>query len=313
MIETPPILLLIFNRPDKTELLIKHLSAVKPQKLYIAADGPRSKEEKDITDHTRKTLENSIDWKCEIYKLYRSENLGLRVAVSTAITWFFENEDAGIILEDDCLPDPSFFTFCNELLPRYANNDKIMHISALNSFPEPTNPNGYYFSIYPKVWGWATWKRAWQLYDDSLSKYTAITKVSKWDEMFKSRLGKTFWRLIIEKMSLKNSKMRSGSWAYFWTLSVRYHNGLCVNPNVNTIKNIGFDLDATNTSESGSFSNYMRNISVSNIKFPLTHPAEIAESKIEDHKFLKFHLINSPYRRLKIFLKMVFPFLKPVR
>ncbi len=313
MIEIPPVLVLIFNRPDKTELLIKHLSSVKPQKLYIAADGPRNKKEQELTEKTRKIIDNHINWDCEIQKRYHTENLGLRVAVSSAISWFFENEQSGIILEDDCLPDPTFFQFCKELLEKYKDNEQIMHISALNSFPKPTDLNGYYFSIYPKSWGWATWKRAWELYDDSIEKYQLASKNDKWKKMFHSKLGRTFWKLIIEKMSIKNSKMRSTSWAYFWTLSVRYQNGLCINPYVNTIKNIGFDLDATNTSESGSFADHMRSISVSAIQFPLNHPNNLQPDLNEDHKFLKYHLINSRNRRILIFLKMIFPFLRPLR
>ncbi|MEQ8556264.1 MAG: nucleotide-diphospho-sugar transferase [Cyclobacteriaceae bacterium] len=313
MIDIPPVLVLIFNRPDKTELLIKHLSTVKPQKLYIAADGPRSEKESQLTEKTRKVIEEHINWDCEIQKRYRSENLGLRVAVSSAIDWFFESERAGVILEDDCLPDPTFFQFCKELLEKYKDNDQIMHISALNSFPKPTDLNGYHFSIYPKSWGWATWKRAWEKYDDSIEKYQVATKSDKWSEMFQTSLGMTFWKLIIEKMSIRKSRMRSTSWAYFWTLSVRYHDGLCINPNVNTIKNIGFDLDATNTSESGDFSDYMRNIAVESIQFPLIHPSDIKSDKEEDHKFLKYHLINSRTRRFLIYLKMIFPFLKPLK
>lgn len=313
MTEHPPILILIFNRPDKTELLIKHLSVVKPQKLYIAADGPRTKAEHKLTEKTRKVIEDHINWDCQIQKLYRSENLGLRIAVSSAIDWFFESEQAGVILEDDCLPDPSFFQFCSELLAKYEDNKRIMHISALNSFPNQSNPNGYYFSIYPKSWGWATWKRAWVKYDDSIEKYQVATKSDKWKQMFQTSLGMTFWKLIIEKMSFKNSKMRSTSWAYFWTLSIRYHDGLCINPYVNTIKNIGFDLDATNTSESGNFSDYMRNMPVESIQFPLIHPTNFQSNKEDDDKFLKFHLINSRTRRFLIYLKMLFPFLKPLR
>tara|TARA_Y100001972_G_C7653143_1_gene328585 strand:+ start:1504 stop:2445 length:942 start_codon:yes stop_codon:yes gene_type:complete len=313
MTELPPILILIFNRPDKTELLIKHLSAVKPRKLYIAADGPRTNREQEITDKTRKIIDDHINWDCDVQRLYRSENLGLRVAVSSAIDWFFEKEQSGVILEDDCLPDPTFFRFCTELLEKYRDEDRIMHISALNSFPTQSDPNGYYFSIYPKSWGWATWKRAWKRYDDSVEKYQIASKSNKWKAMFQTALDMTFWKLIIEKMSTKNSKMRSTSWAYFWTLSVRYHDGLCINPNVNTIQNIGFDLDATNTSESGNFSNYMRNIEVESIQFPLIHPSHIQSHKEEDHKFLKYHLINSRIRRFLIYLKLLFPFLKPLK
>ena len=162
-----PVLFLVFNRPDTTKQVFEAIRQAQPPRLYIASDGHRSDREgewekvKTVRDY----VVNNIDWDCEVKTLFREKNLGCRIAVSTAISWFFENEEQGIILEDDCFPDQSFFPFCEELLWKYQDDKRIMMITGTNSLGTwKSELQSYHFSIYGSIWGWATWKRAWNLY-----------------------------------------------------------------------------------------------------------------------------------------------------
>lgn len=159
------ILLLIFNRLDTTQLVFEAIQKVKPPRLYIASDGARIDKlsEDSLVGDVRNYVINNIDWDCEVKTLFREENLGCKLAVSGAISWFFQNEGHGIILEDDCLPDHSFFRFCEEMLLKYSDDERIGMISGDNfQFGGSQVEDSYYFSRYPHIWGWATWKRAWK-------------------------------------------------------------------------------------------------------------------------------------------------------
>ncbi len=164
---TIPVLFLIFNRPDTTQPVFNEIREAKPTKLFVAADGPRDnkKGEKEECEKTRKIIEQ-VDWDCELYKLYRDKNLGCKIAVSSAIDWFFENVEEGIILEDDCLPHPSFFRFCQELLEKYKGDERVFVISGDNFlFGRKRTNYSYYFSRYNHCWGWAGWIRTLSDYD----------------------------------------------------------------------------------------------------------------------------------------------------
>ena len=167
------VLFLIFNRPENTDKVFKKIKNVKPKKLYIAADGPR---ENNINDKVNclkaREVINKIDWNGEVKTLFRDKNLGCKLAVSSAIDWFFENEEMGIILEDDCLPDPSFFYFCQELLQKYKDDKRVMMISGFNYLLNSLEiRESYFFSNYYPIWGWATWRRAWKLYDNEMKNW----------------------------------------------------------------------------------------------------------------------------------------------
>ena len=162
-----PILFLIFNRPQLTARVFAAIREAQPSQLYVAADGPRSNRpgEADLCEQARRVI-NGVDWPCEVKTLYRQENLGCRQAVSSAITWFFDNVEAGVVLEDDCLPIESFFRFCSELLIRYRDDTRIGMISGNNhGFRIYDDSLSYSFSKHGAIWGWASWRRAWRLYD----------------------------------------------------------------------------------------------------------------------------------------------------
>ncbi|WP_258104028.1 hypothetical protein [Marinoscillum sp. MHG1-6] len=290
--------------------MFKSIKQYQPANIYIAADGPRNVEEKNLTDQCRGIVEEEISWPCSVHKLYRDQNLGLRIAVSQAVTWFFENEKWGIILEDDCLPTHEFFNFTRSRLMEYEDDSTIMHLSGNNL--QPKNFPGYHFSKYPRVWGWATWRRAWKYYDDSDSFLDKLdNQIIK--SMYPRWIDRAFWTIIIEKMKLPNGSLKKRSWAYFWALNIRYHNGRCIQPNQNLIQNVGFGENATNTKDQNRLKR-LSNINPSpsfDSKGISPHSRQISE--VQDNQFVNEILIDSRIKLLKVYLKVLLPFLKPRR
>ncbi len=233
-----PVLFIIFNRPATTSAVFEEIRKTRPAKLFIAADGPRQDrpEEAELCAQTRKIVDN-ITWDCEVRALYRDRNLGCKEAVSTAITWFFDNVDEGIILEDDCLPDPSFFRFCQDLLLYYRNDTRVMMIGGTNYVSSRLEPeDSYYFSKYYPIWGWATWKRAWGLYDKHMSDWPKFKQNRQLSTIYPdARLAKHFesaFDLVYEK--------KIDTWDYQWVYTCIFQNGLCIVPRYNLVKNIGY-------------------------------------------------------------------------
>lgn len=231
-----PILMLVFNRPDETQQVFNAIKQIKPAKLYVAADGPRENRisDRELSTKTREIFKQ-IDWQCELKTLYREKNMGCGPAVSSAITWFFENEEMGIILEDDCVPDVTFFSFCETLLAKYKDNNEIMHIGGSN-FQQGIKRGeaSYYFSLFSHVWGWATWRRAWAHYDFNLN---TINNIGDIDLSFftKNKGIKRYWQLNL----LYSKKGIINTWDYQWSLTVLKMKGLSIIPNSNLVKNIG--------------------------------------------------------------------------
>ena len=231
------VLFLIFNRPAETRIVLEQLRRQQVRNLYVAADGPRANNEKDIRNCAEcRELIDSIDWDCNVVKLFRNENLGCGRAVSDAITWFFSHEEMGIILEDDCLPSDSFFMFCSTLLHYYKNEPGVMHISGDNfQFGKSRGAGTYYFSIYAHVWGWATWRRAWQLYDFTMKDFPEIIKDSTIRNYYPGdSLAQTYEGKI-------------DTWDFQWVYTILRNRGLSIIPNVNLVKNIGFNKKSTHT------------------------------------------------------------------
>ena len=239
-----PILLLIFNRPETAERVINEIRKQKPRKLFIAADGPRKDKagEMEICDLTQKIVLQSINWDCEVKTLLRKENIGCKKAVSEGITWFFEHVEKGIILEDDCVPNECFFTFCEELLAKHQNDNKIMHITGSNLNDNIKFGDGsYYYSNYLNVWGWATWKRAWDKFDSELSDKAFYSKLI--DLTFSYPSEREFWKSRLDLIKLNQTDI----WDYQWMFSIWKENGISLNTNYNFIENIGFGGAATHT------------------------------------------------------------------
>jgi len=245
-----PVLFLIFNRPDVTFLVFEQIRKTKPKKLYIAADGSRSIEEEELCKKTRTIIEN-IDWECEVQTLFREVNFGCKVAVSSAIDWFFEHEEQGIILEDDCLPSLDFFRFCDEMLERYKLDSRIRFIGGSNfQFGNKRGDSSYYFSNLTHVWGWASWRRVWNDYDVNLNKYRKEDHYTAFLKVFNNEMLAQDWKNIIDRLY----KNEINTWDYQLSITNLFNNGLSVIPNVNLISNIGFDKNATHTFEDNGFS-----------------------------------------------------------
>lgn len=240
-----PILFLVFNRPTTTKISFKVIAAIKPKYLFIAADGPRTTKvgEASLCEEVR-TIVSNIDWDCEVKTLFRTQNLGCGKAVSSAITWFFEHVEQGIILEDDCIPDATFFSYCELLLNYYKDNTQIMHIGG-NNFHQQLSiaEQDYFFSAYNHIWGWATWRRAWAMYDFDTKFIDTFLAEKKLNYYFNTNSEIKFWTKRLKQIH----KHEIDTWDYQWTFSIWNNQGLSIVPNVNLVSNIGFGEDATHT------------------------------------------------------------------
>lgn len=245
MIETP-VLLLVFNRPATTQLVFNKLKEVRPTKLFIATDAARpDKREEEISCAEVRKIVSKIDWPCEANYLFRTEHLGCKLAVSGAISWFFEQVEAGIILEDDCLPIASFFYFCQDLLLKYKNQSNIFHISGSNfQYGLLRGSGSYYFSKYAHIWGWATWRRAWQQYDLNLNHWDSFKDSISFNNLFDDTSEKKYWTKKFNQYASNTSI--NNTWDFQWIYTIWKSNGLAVTPQKNLVKNIGFG-GGTNT------------------------------------------------------------------
>ena len=242
-----PILLITWRRPETTRKVIESIREFSPQKIYIHSDGPRknSNDLKSILE-TRNLLDKEINWTDNIKKFYRKENRGLYLGGSGAINWFFENEEEGIILEDDTVPNNSFLTYCEEMLSRYRYDNRIWCISGSNF--QKGNWRGdasYYFSKHIGVWGWATWRRCWINFDPELKMWPKFKKSQSLKSIFEDKVERKYWSNIWQKTF--DNPYKVNTWDYQWVFTCLTNNGLTVVPNINLVKNIGFGKDATHT------------------------------------------------------------------
>ncbi|MES2568234.1 MAG: glycosyltransferase family 9 protein [Bacteroidota bacterium] len=275
-----PILFIVFNRPDVTLTVFNEIRKAKPRQLFIAADGPRANRSSDF-ELCRETREifNQIDWPCSVKTLFRTENLGCGKSVSSAINWFFEHVEQGIILEDDCLPHPSFFMYCQDLLEYHKDNDKVMHIGGVN-FQNGIERGdaSYYFSGITHVWGWASWRRAWKNYNFDTTDFYTFVRENKIYNYFENETLALYWLDHFKNMYYH----KIDTWDHQWTYAILNHGGLSIIPNTNLISNIGFRDDATHTSTFNPVYAYAR---TSEIERPLKHPRKIEIDREADFYF----------------------------
>lgn len=269
-----PVLFLLFNRPLHARRVLDCIRLVKPSVLYVAVDGPRLGR-KDDQENVQQCIDllNEIDWPCTVKKLFREYNLGCKRAVSSAIDWFFNQVDYGIILEDDCLPDPSFFEFCKIILIKYENNYEVMHIGGSNVYKKAVwSDDTYFFSIIPHIWGWATWRRAWMLYDVDMKDYPQFRSSFGIEKMVTYTPSIGYWKVAFDN----TYKSVIDTWDYQWVYAVWKNRGLCVIPNQNLITNIGFDGTGTHTLEKTEVANVP---TVSIIPHRIKHPLLVEVNK----------------------------------
>jgi len=275
-----PVLFLIYNRQELTFETFEQIKKIKPKKLYVAADGPKKNKPNDYKncEQTRQIL-LGIDWDCQVKTLFRESNLGCKIAVSSAINWFFENEEAGIIIEDDIIADKDFFLFCEEMLTKYADDNRIMHIAGNNlQFGWKKNEYSYYFSNYGSIWGWATWKRAWKLYDVEISKYPQFIMDQALQSIFNNEDEIQFRKSNFNEIFFNGLD----TWDFQWTFARLSNSGLSIVSNKNLIKNIGFNKEATHTKD---VNDLRANLQIEKLNFPLVHPNFIVRDTFSDNRY----------------------------
>jgi len=302
-----PILFLIFNRPDTTQKVFNAIRKAKPKQFFIAADGSPPDREGEIEKCQKsRKIATSVDWDCEVKTLFRDKNLGCKIAISSAIDWFFENVEEGIILEDDCLPHQSFFWFCQELLEYYRNDTRIMHISGDNfQFGRKRGEGSYYFSKYSHVWGWATWRRAWKCFDINMKSFEEFKAENQINSIFQSKQQQKYW---IKNFELTyNGKINT--WDHIWLYTCFINNGLCIMPNKNLVSNLGFSKEGLHTKDKNSIFSEMEAEEITEIihpKFILTdQEADFFTSKLcfSDESIYK-RLTNKALRMIKKLYEM---------
>lgn len=290
-----PILFNVFNRPDNTRQVFEVIKAQKPPILYVHCDGVR----KDVATDTervkevRNIIENGVDWDCELHTLFRNENFGCGLGPASAITWFFENVDEGIILEDDCLPHPDFFEYCEQLLSKYRDNENIYIIGGTN-FNETNNRKySYDFTMYAGIWGWATWKRTWQKFKFDLD-ISEIDFKNKITPFVQNKNAIKYWTNLMAQV--RNDKNKT-YWDYQLHLIMLYNTGIHIRPAKNLIMNIGFGEDATHTTDKKS--DYSNKATTSIL--PLIHPDQAIINRKEDNR-----LYNITFtKKIKKFIKQI--------
>ena len=288
-----PVLFLVFNRLDTTKRVFEAIRKAKPPRLYVVADGPRENIDGDA-DKCRQVREivTAVDWNCEVSTLFRDMNLGSAVGIGKAISWFFENVNEGIIIEDDCLPRESFFRFCEELLDKYRDDERIMTLSGTNS-AEIWERCGasYFFSSYGTTWGWATWRRAWKHFDFNMNYLEKLIKCNLFHQLFPNK--KEYRR------KLRVSYLPD--WDYKWHFAMVINSGLTIIPHKNLITNIGAGEDATHT----------KNLKIKkshDLEFPLKHPFYV----VDDKEYLKMRIKEKNKSYIEIIKNKIFKCLKSI-
>ena len=299
------VLFIIFNRPGTTRQVFDQIKKAKPSRLYIAGDGARANKpgEKELCIAARSVVDE-IDWVCEVKTNFQDVNIGCKEAVSSAISWFFEHEEEGIILEDDCLPADSFFDFCDTLLEKYRYDTRIRHIAGCNlQHGRKWGRGSYYFSNITHVWGWAGWRRVWQDYDKELKQFDEKDILYQVGKIFNNRY-------IIDSLGHIFKELKAGkidTWDYQLGFLNYFNNGLCIIPNVNMIANLGFGTDSTHTVDANS---PYANLPVENLT-EIIHPQYFLPEKQADLHTLTYDFDikererkhNLLRRRLKRWLK----------
>ena len=272
-----PVALFIFKRPDTTQKVFETIRAVKPVELLLVADGPRPEREgeREKCLDTRAVV-SQIDWDCKVLRNYSDINLGCGKRVSSGLDWVFEQVDEAIILEDDCVPDQSFFQFCEELLALYREDERIFSISGQNIQLRSPIKDSYYFSRYPHCWGWATWRRAWQHYDFDMQLWPQAKESRLLDDILLDSGIVNHWTKIFQAMYEK----QIDTWDFQWTFACWLQSSLNIHAGVNLVSNIGFGAEATHTIQDiTEFSQIARQ----KINFPLKHPSFLVRNSKADH------------------------------
>lgn len=292
-----PVALIVFNRPKLTRVLMKRIGELRPRQLFLIADGPRAGRagEAELCEEVRRIV-SAVDWPCEVYKDFAEANLGCKRRVVSGLDWLFEQVEDAIILEDDILPDPSFFTYCEEMLERFREDDRVAMVTGFNiGADEAQVPESYYFSALTHIWGWATWRRAWRHYDEHLTAWPEVKRSGALRRVFPAASARRYWTAILDGMYEGKGP---NTWDYQWMLTNIRRGGLSVTPSVNLVENLGFGADATHVTDSAG----APKVGVGRLTFPLEHPpAVVASQELDaiDQRLSEWHRPTLPMRAVR--------------
>ena len=304
---TTPVVFIVFNRPDQTAKVFSAIRDVRPSQLFVIADGPRP----DVVLDAQKcaavrTVLDGVDWPCQIFRKFAKQNIGLRRNVAEGLDWVFEQAERAIILEDDCLPDPTFFPFCEELIERYAQDRQVAAISGTNLDPDYLRlPGGesYYFSRFCHIWGWATWRRAWRYYDGEMKEWPALAKGDWLARKIETPTAINFWRRHFDDC-VRNHPDGLGTWDVQLVFAFWLHDLLAITPRNNLITNLGFGIDAAHTRSRTRTAQ----LPTEPMQFPLRHPKEKIVNAAADHNIQdNFFERITPWQRLYWKLRLPLP------
>ncbi len=299
-----PILLNVFNRPGCTRKVFRQIRKMRPRQLFVSADGPRSNNPGDAEKCTAvRKIVTAVDWECDLRTLFREENLGCAKAVSGAISWLFEQVDQGIILEDDTLPSDSFFHFTGALLDRYAAHTEVMHIAGTNITPVPDATASYLFSRLVPVWGWATWKSAWQHFDFEMQTWSSLKPQLARREIFGNMTGD--YLQILDRCYHQDLR----AWGPKWSYSCLAHGGLSIIPKVNLVDNIGYGVGAVHTKQAR---NPFAHIKRSELEASLVHPELMTVDPSFDEYFMHY-LFSENRKAPKAHIRLLHKLQKMIR
>jgi hypothetical protein len=297
-----PVAFLVFNRTDTTLKVFEEIRLARPSKLYLIADGPREGKvgEKEKCEAVRSIIDK-VDWPCEVKRNYSDINLGCKLRVSSGIDWVFQNEEEAIFLEDDCLPHPTFFRFCEELLEMYRNDERVGMISGDNYLFD-LNPRkySYYFSIYPHIWGWASWRRAWKNYDVSIKLWEQLKGTSFLHDLLHNRIAEFYWGIIFRSVS--DGKI--DTWDYQWVFACWQKKYFSVTATVNLVSNIGFGDEATHK-QLKKFAGMKNSV----MEFPLSHTHNVFRD-IEADKYIERNNFSGTLSKWSFFKSYIKELLK---
>lgn len=305
-----PILYIIFNRLDTVKRVFPKICEKQPKQLFIACDGPRLDRngESEKVREVRDWVLKNVTWECELKTSFQEMNLGCKRNVISAISWFFSHVEYGLIIEDDCLPNDSFFDFEKSMLEMYKDDNRIMMVGGCNNQTEKKFGNAdYFFWRYNSTWGWGTWKRAWKLYDEKMTSWRDLKESQIMNYLFPNEEERATWIQQFDTVAFSDFD----TWDWQWKYTMLINNGLCILPNYNFIKNIGTDENATHTI-GGNFDYPYDELDIMNI----THPtvvmpqldAEIYGYLKTEKKNYRFSVIKSLIKRkpLSILYKLIY-------
>ena len=298
---TTPVALLIYNRPHLTQRVFAEIAKARPQTLFVVADGARSDHPDDVARiaATRRIID-SVDWPCEVLKNYSQVNMGCKHRISTGLEWIFGTVEDAIILEDDCLPDPTFFRFGHELLDYYRYDERVVSISGSNyQHGQSRTAHGYYFSKYFHCSGWASWRRVWKHFDPDMKSWPNFQAAGGLQDLADNWWEADYWTRMF------NSAFEGtlDSWACPWFFACWAQRGLTVIPNVNLISNIGYGDGATHTQKANQKVANLPTRSIDDINHP---PFVVRNREADFYTFQNNYQHLNGLRKIRRRLRRVF-------